>query len=492
MKTEAAAQEPGLLNRPLGIVLAVLALVALWGFSPGSPVAIALLLVTVLFLFGLRRPLWAMAALLVSQLTISSYMVGTPFGFAISLRLLLLILTGLILWRAFTQKQIKLGPKARRVLIPVLVLLGVSVVANLVNSGFDYAFKDFRNMAVGLLIVIFLPAVTRNLKELKILCGVVFIAVAASAIVGLMQNYQFLGMSQATLFPGFLKGGQSRVPGMAETELELAYILSAALLVVFGIYLARGVSSSTKRLLVLSVLVMAPALYFTYTRSAILALIVGLVALALFLKTRIRGEFILVAFIVVIAFIQITGIAGGTYLGGRSQGGQDESSISRQILWQAGIAIAIDNPILGIGGNQYKNVAPQYAANVDQNLLAWEEERYWGYHTLGSEAIHNDFLNVWVSYGTLALAAYLWLFVAILRNFLDSYQMSRRRFIKGLSLGLAAALVGYGVNAFYHNLMTTMSLLWILAGFSLVTAKLALKRKGQAQISQVDMGNAGS
>jgi O-antigen ligase len=226
-------------------------------------------------------------------------------------------------------------------------------------------------------------------------------------------------------------------------------------------------------------MLMAPALYFTYTRSALLALLLGLVALALFLRTRIRGEVILAALLLFIGFIEVTGIMGGQYLGGRAESVQEESAISRQILWQAGVNIAIDNPILGIGGDQYAKISPQYAASVDPSLLDFEEERYWGYRTLGSEQVHNDFLKVWISYGTLALAAYLWLFFAVLRNFLDSYQMSRRRFIKGLSIGLAAALVVYGANAFYHNLIATIPLLWILAGFSLATAKLALERKGK-------------
>ena len=474
---KAVAQKPGLLERPKGIVLAILAVVAIWGFSPLGPAIVAFLAVAVLFFFGLKRPVWAMAALLVSQFTITSLMVGTPLGFAISLRLLLLVLTGLILWRSLAQKQIDLGPKARRLLTPFFILLGVSVVANVINSGFDFAFRDFRNMMVGLMIIIFLPAVVRNSKELKILCGVAFVAVTASATIGLMQHYQFLGMDDATIIPGFITGGQFRVPGMAETELELSYVLSAALLAMLGVYLARGVNSGRKKLLVLSMVPVVLALYFTYTRSALLAVMLGLVALALFLKTRIRGEIVLVALLLLVGFVEVTGILSGQYLGGRSEGGQEESAVARQILWQAGIAIAMDNPILGIGGDQYASVAPRYAGSVDSSLLAWESEQYWGYASLGNEKIHNDFLSVWVSYGTLALVAYLWLFIAVLRNFIYAYKPStNRRFIRGLSVGLAAALVAYGANAFYHNLMTTMPLFWILAGFSLATAKLAQKK----------------
>ncbi len=336
MKMKVTAQKPGFFYRPQGIIVAILSIVAIWGLSPVSPLTVALIAIAALFFFGLKRPVWAVAALLVSQFTITSYMVNTPFDIAISLRLLLLILTGLILWRAFAQKQIDLGPKARRVLIPALILLGLSVVANLANSGFDLAFKDFRLMAAGLLIIIFLPAVTRNLKELKILCGVAFVVITASAIVGLMQHYNVFGMGEATLVPTAILRGtvdeQLRIPGMAETELELAYILSTAFLVVFGVYLAKGVNSGSKRLLLLSIMLMAPALYFTYTRSAILALVLGLVALALFLKTRIRGEIVLAVLLLGIGFIEITGILGGVYLEGRTEGGQEESAISRQIL----------------------------------------------------------------------------------------------------------------------------------------------------------------
>jgi O-antigen ligase len=480
MKLDAAAQNPSLLYRPQGIALAILALVGIWYLGSANPTTVAILVIAILFFFALKKPVWAMAALLVSQLTVTSFMVGTPFGFAISLRLMLLILIGLILWPSFSQRQIDLGPKARQLLIPASILLGLSVAANVLNTDFDYAFKDFRNMVAGLMIVLFFPAVTRNLKDLKILCGVAFVGITASAIVGLMQHYRILGMTQVTLIPGFLErftDGQPRVPGIAETELELAYVLATALLIVLSVYLVKGVNFGNKRLLLLSIMLMAPALYFTYTRSATLGLALGLVALVLFLKTRIRGDLIMATMLLTVILIEMTGVAGGLHFQGRSQETQEESSIARHVLWQAGMAVALDNPVLGIGGNQYRAIAPRYAANVDPSLLEWEEEQYWGYATLGSEAIHNDFLNMWVSYGTPALVAFVWLFMATLRNFLESYRISKRSFIKGLSIGLAAALVAYGANAFYHNLMRTLPLFWMLAGFSLVTAKLAVKNQ---------------
>ena len=391
----------------------------------------------------------------------------------------MLLIIGIIIWRSSTEKHVELGAGVKQVAIPILILIGIGIVANSIYSDFDYTFRAFRNMLVGLLIVIFIAAVTTNTKNLKILCGVIFVGITASAVVGIMQYYQFLGMGQNTLIPGFLTqtGGQLRVPGMAETELELSYLIPVVILAAISIFLVKGVDKSNKWLLVISLLPMGMALYFTFTRSALFALLLGLVALFLFFKIRIKGEFILVALLLAIVFVEATGFLEGQYLGGRATSAQEESSVSRKILWQAGLSIAMDNPILGIGGDQYTKVAPEYESNIDPNLLAWEKRQYFEYSTLGNEAIHNDFLYLWVSYGTLAIIVYLWLYFAILRNFLQSHQRSNNRFIKGLSIGLAAGLVAYGANAFYHNCLATLPLFWILAGLSVATAKLAVKGK---------------
>ncbi len=475
MKVETTAEKIGFFSRPLGFILAILGIVILWRFSPLSLTTVVLLAMAVLFLFGLKRPIWAMAALLVSQFTLTSYMVNTPLGFTISLRLLLLVLTGLLLWRSLAQKELTLGPGARRVLVPTLIFFGCSVIANLFGSGFDDTFRDFRNMLVGILIVVFLPLMTRNLEDLRLLCLVVFVGITASSVIALMQHYQILGMGEATLIPGILTAQEGRTPGISENALYLSFTLPVAALAVLGISLTKGGNVSTKWLLGGSFLLMGLALYFTYTRSALLALGFGLLALLLFLKTQIRWPITIVVFLLFILLIEMTGVLESQYLGGREQTGQAGSSYERKVLWQAGMTIALDNPVLGIGAGQFEKVSPQYAGSVDPALMRIQEA-YWEYRTLGNVEPHNDFLTVWVSYGTPALAVYLWLFVAVLRNLFNAYQISNQRVIKGLSVGLAAGLIAYMCNAFYHNCIAAMPLFWILAGFSIVTVKLALVR----------------
>jgi O-antigen ligase len=472
-------QRPAISNQAQLFVLAILGGVAAWILFPLNPTILALLVVITIFLFSLRRPVWAMAALIIDTFTVSSYMVNTPLV-DISLRLLLMILTGFILWRYVSRGQFSLGKNAKQIIIPVAIIVGLSVVSNLMYTSFDFAFKDFRNMVVGLLIVIFLPAVTNNLKDLKILCGIAFITITASSIVAIFQHFGLPGTGQTSLTPGFLWiwPGQPRVPGMAEDQLMLSYVLSTVILVVLGIFLVKGVTGNDRRLLGISAVLLVPALYFTYTRSAILAVLLGAITLFLLLKTRIRVGIILIALLLFAVLTQFSGIMQTGYLSSRSQAQQEGDTIGRQILFQAGLAMALNNPILGVGGgDRFETLAPQYSKDVNPALLNYEEENYWGFRTLGTTQIHNDFLGIWVSYGVFAFLAFLWLFFVMMRSLFSSYRKSNNLLIKGLSIGLAAGLAAYGINSFYHNCLTSFSLFWIIAGFCLAIAKLVERQR---------------
>lgn len=467
---------PGFLDRPIGFIFIILAIVVLWTFHLISPSVLMLLAIASLMLMGLNRPVWAMSALIIGQLTITSYMINSPFG-PISLHLVLLIIIGLILLRSYRHGQLEVGPKAKFMLIPTILLIVIAIISDFTNSGFDIAYKDFRNLATGLMILSFIPVVVRNTRDLKILCGVTFICMMASSLIGIMQHFNVLGTQYISLVP-VPTSLIDRVTGITETGLELSYILSTGLIILLGLFLVKGLNPAISRLAPAFMLILSIALYFTYTRSALIAVVFGLIALALLIKTRIRGELICVV-LLLIAGLSILSPISDMSLGGRSKSGQEDSTISRQILWQASLGIISNYPVLGIGNGKFMSISPEYQSSVEPSLLAYEKQNYWSYRTLGNEPPHNDFLDIWVSYGTLALILFIWLFIAMVHNSISSYKISTNRFLKGLSIGLAGAIVVYGVNAFYHNLFATIYLFWILGGLSVATNKLALSRTGK-------------
>lgn len=476
MEVISTAPKPGVLNRPQGIILVIGIIIFLWMLLQSILSVLIVLAVAALFIIGLKKPLWAMAALLVSQLTITSYMVSTPF-FNISLRLLLMLITFLIMGGAFLRKEIDLGSGARKIIIPVLILVIITTISNMVNSsGFDFVYKEFRNQLVGLLFIILLPAVINTSNQLKTLCTIAFIVIIASAIIGIFQHYNVLGMQQATLTPDIMST-IGRVPGMSETELELAYIIPVTLMLLLGIFINKGFSTRNEKFLIIAMLLLLPALYFTYTRSALISIIIGFLSLALFVRIKNKWQIVLIFSFLAILLLELTNVFGATFLGGRSESNQAESSVARSILWQAVTAVAIDHPVLGIGGDQFITLSPQYASRVDPELIKFEEDRYYQYRTLGSDAPHNDFLKVWAYYGTLAIIMYFWFHFAIINSCANTFRKSKNRFIKGIALGLAAALITFVVNSFYHNVSSTLPILWILAGFALAAAKLTAREK---------------
>ena len=485
MATIALKSRESIFYHPRGITAATVVLIILWAVMQWNLSAFVLLGVAILFIIGLKNPLWAVAAILVSQMTITSYIISTPVV-DISLRLLLMLLTLYIIRGSIARKEIDLGPNARKLIIPMVILIAISLISNIVNPPtLEVTFRTFRNMFVGLLFIILLPTIIKNPRQLKVILGIILIVAIASSIIGVFQHYNILGMSQATiLVPGVSDNTTlpntvfelTRVPGMGETQLELAYILPVVFVVLLTLFFTRGISSAHRYLLFIPMIPIFLALYFTYTRSALFALGVGVISIFMFILIRVRWEIILVIMAVFILMIETFGVFEESFLGGRSETGQEESSIARDILSQAGTAIALDNPVYGIGAERFKEVSSQYASKVDPVLIAYED-RYWSYSTLGEDEPHNDFIMMWLSHGTPALIVYILLFFIMIYNLMYSFRNSNNRFIKGVSVGLAAGLITYITNSFYHNLLATLPLLWIMAGFTMVTAKLAAKEK---------------
>jgi len=213
---------------------------------------------------------------------------------------------------------------------------------------------------------------------------------------------------------------------------------------------------------------MSVALYFTFTRSGIYSLAPGLLLIFLMMKGRSKMALLLVVLIVGAAFLYFVEASDNNRY---SQGfGEDTSATGRLVLWQAGVKVASDNPVIGIGRDNFEKESLKYASVIDTELMATQDAGV----ALGQYEAHNDFITVWASYGTVALLVYLWLFVGAFRNFRDAYRRSRSRFIKGLAVGCIGALAAYIVNAATHNVMDSSMLLWILCGLSIATAKIAL------------------
>ena len=432
------------------------------------PLSLSFAVQIVLFILLFHRPIWAMAALIVGQLTTASSLLPI-LGTQISLRFLWTILALLPLVLILRKREgIKLGGGARRIIIPAAIFFGIATISNYVNTDLSLTVKYLRMIATWLVILFLLPASVKNERDLKRLALVALITCSASAIVAVMQHYSFRGLPVFELTPGAFWGG--RTSGLTESPVYLAFDLPLVILPIVAMYFLRGVGPRERKFLSFLALVMTAALFFTYTRSGMYSLVPGLLAMGLMMKGKAKMRILLVMLILAASFLFYNEVRQNRYTQDYTE---DKSAAGRLMLGQAGLNIALDSPLLGIGRDKFKEVSFEYASTINPAFMKTQGVG----KELGRQSPHNDFIMVWASFGTVALLAYLWLFVGIFRNFLDAYRHSQTRFLKGFSIGCFGAVAAYIVNAATHNVMESVVLMWILGSLSIATVKMSLCKR---------------
>jgi O-antigen ligase len=421
--------------------------------------------VTMFFAF-FYRPVWALAALIVGQLTASSYMVtigATP----ISIRLLWTILMLLLVIPIVRARGgLKMGKRSLLIVIPTLFFFILATIANVVNVDVSYSMQYLRIGVTSLAIVLFIPMIIKNENDLKILGGVFLFTCLASAVVSILQHYSYSSLPSLSLYANAISKG--RVVGITEGPIHLAYDLSIVFMPAIALLLMKGVSGRMRKFMPVFLIVFVIGLYFSYTRSGLYSLAPALLVLVPMLMGKMKKEFFLAALVLIAGFYIYFQITGSRY----SQGfGEEQSASSRLALWQASAKIAMDNPIFGIGEGRFEQVSLSYRSQVTVDSAPS------AVGVLGMEQPHNDFLRVWLSFGTLALVCYLALFVGMFINFYKGYRYGVGKFTRALSMGCFAGMAAYIVNAATHNLMDSVALLWILGGLSIAVAKLSSERK---------------
>ena len=140
--------------------------------------------------------------------------------------------------------------------------------------------------------------------------------------------------------------------------------------------------------------------------------------------------------------------------------------------WKVGLAVATDNLLLGTGYGTFAAVAPDYLPEVDVS----EQAGWLDVDSALESQVHNDFIRVWQEFGIIGLAAFLAVAGLSAFNLLRAYFRADDPWMRGISLAVFAALVGYLVHSFFHNSLNVSFAFWGLAGFSIAIAKVTAAR----------------
>jgi O-antigen ligase len=115
-----------------------------------------------------------------------------------------------------------------------------------------------------------------------------------------------------------------------------------------------------------------------------------------------------------------------------------ESTDKRHALWQAGIAMAMANPVFGVGVGNFKRNVPYFVRNYDKAL---------------SNIAHNTYVSYAAELGLPGLIAFLAILIGSLRSLerirTASLHPSSSPELRAAASGVQVGLVSYIVAAFF-------------------------------------------
>jgi putative inorganic carbon (HCO3(-)) transporter len=216
-------------------------------------------------------------------------------------------------------------------------------------------------------------------------------------------------------------GGTVGSPNNAGMYLEM--LLAPAIAV-----LATPLGRPYKVLAALGLGLGSAALMTTYSRGSWVAAALSFVIVCLSLwRGRRLSPAVPVVFLVVLSAIALLFHETVT---NRLTGDDRGAARSRVSLMGTAFEIIEDDPVLGVGANNY-------TAALERRMSLFGNQ--WLF------TVHNQYLIVWAETGLVGLAAFLWFLVATLRH---GWQRWRRAdaLLSPLALGFTAALVGHMVH----------------------------------------------
>jgi O-antigen ligase len=265
-------------------------------------------------------------------------------------------------------------------------------------------------------------------------------------------------------------------------------------LVPIALSLMRGWSWLLRIPLFLIGLFFIPAIYFTYARAAMLAVVFAYVV---YFAIRFRlANWLMPAFYGLMALLMAYMIRDNKFMDFRPNyhqtymhktwadhviatfRGEDMSSMERLYRWIAGVRMSNDRPITGYGPNSFYYYYKPYAVTAFRTYVSRNEEM---------STTHNYFLYMLVEQGWPAMILYAVLLMVFFSQAQKIYYRFNDRFYKKVTLAVAMTFGAGFVNNFFSELLETHK---VGALFYMSIALLVLLDKKSKDLAAVNSAEA--
>lgn len=353
-----------------------------------------------------------------------------------------------LIWLAVQRSQLGKVPE-NPLFAPLLALLvagSFSLIASL--RPVEGATHLVRIAAVLVLLQVLNRLVT-SIRRLKF----VLLAFFASALIPLLfGSFQLL-----TGAGSVARGGFERITGSFLHPNPFAIYLTFLFLVGLALYRHLGWSW---RIALLPILAGSGIqLLFTFTRSAWIAAIAGLLVIALLQSKKL---FVGLVVTVVLAVVMVPAtVERLSDLGqATTASGAPGNSLQWRIQFWGETLSTVQNPVVGLG-------LGSAAALTEEGKLP-----------------HNDFVRTYVEMGLFGLLSYIWFLWRLGEMVKVALRRSPPGLIRGLAVALAASSVAFLLASFVSNILSQLVILWYFA--TIAGAAWAAVRLSGNQPDQVE------
>lgn len=275
--------------------------------------------------------------------------------------------------------------------------------------------------------VLFLSNCVKNIQQLKLLLIVFFLCVFKMSFFG-ARVWASRGF-------GFTDWGIQGPPGFFQNSGE--YTLLMAIVAVISIPVITSLQPKTKIYWILPITAVM-AVMGASSRGGQLALLIGLVYLLVAYK-KISFKYLI--------YLSIAGFAIWSVFPDQQKArfvsaGDDDTSTSRLAYWEAGIDMALKNPLLGVGYDSFPEHFHQYYKVNDGSYVMSRRE-----------VSHNSLIQVASTTGLPALIIYLWLHYLIFNH--RKTKRGGRDFVfhDHFCLALRGGVITYFIGAFFMSVV---------------------------------------
>ncbi|MCK4667691.1 O-antigen ligase family protein [Candidatus Dependentiae bacterium] len=357
----------------------------------------------------------------------------------------------LVIWLVKLVKSKFKSLKSSSIDVPIIAFIIFRVISTF--AGVDVANSMLKLKELTLFIVIYLVRYNLNQEMFK----KSMIALIYSAAVGVVSRIIYMYLIQGLPFDK-----SNRLSGFSSGYMTYGSILTIIILLGAAILLFSKLEKIHKILLMGSLLILGAGLGLTLTRSAWVGLFTGMLFLGIF-----KNRFLLFAMIglLIIGFLFAPPKIKSRVFSIFSK--EDATINTRLQMWDWGLKVFKDHPILGIGPNNVKKMKSACKQYPLEKLV--EEQMV---HQ------HSNFMQFLVTLGLLGFLVFIWMILSFSKVLIQSIKKFKADpFYSGATWGIAAGFLGFIVTGlFEYNFFDSEVILII---FFLIGGTIAILNKSE-------------